>query len=217
MNILINQPAGIGDILFIQKIVRELEKDNSVFLPVKESISWLVDYLPTVCLRGDLKDVAFDEIKELDGSLLPNCKIMESKYKLVGIDFKDYIDYIHIERNRGKENSLYNTVYTGKPYRLVCPWYGTPQRGISGMLKKDIPTSDVLSNIVMNIMEGYTLFDWLKVIENAEEIYTTDSAIMFLIEKYDCKAQSLVAYSRRRDSSEIDYLFKKPWVYVTHD
>ena len=78
----------------------------------------------------------------------------------------------------------------------------------------DIPISDELENVVMNIEEGYTLFDWLKIIQEADEIYTTDSAIMFLIEKFDCKAKTLVAYSRRKDASEVDYLFTKDWRYA---
>lgn len=211
---LINQPAGIGDILFIQKIVSRLSEEYQVYLPVKESISWLADYVSTTCLEEDCKSLQFDKVLRLDGASIPGYKIMESKYRLAGILFDDYVSYIDIKRNKQKEEDLFNLISPKKSYRLVCPWFGTPQQGSLSMLKMDIPISDELENVVMNIEEGYTLFDWLKIIQEADEIYTTDSAIMFLIEKFDCKAKTLVAYSRRKDASEVDYLFTKDWRYA---
>ena len=212
--LLINQPAGIGDILFIQKIVSKLSEEYEVYLPVKESISWMTEYLSTTCKREDCKDVHFDEVIRLDGCILPGHKIMESKYKLTGFDYVDYVDYISIKRDFKKEDALFSKVASTSPYRLVCPWYGTPEEKGTGMLKMDIPFSNDLENVVMNIEEGYTLFDWIKVIQNATEIHTTDGAIMFLVEMYKCESNKLVAYSRRFHTSEVDYLFNKKWEYV---
>lgn len=215
---LINQEAGIGDILFIQKIVKTYSKDYLVDHPVKESISWIKKYVPSAMTRDECSG-PYDMILHLDTAdrIYNNNKIMESKYKLAQVDMIDFMDYIEIHRDGKMECRLYEEVAPNKPYRLVCPWYGTPEKGSSGMLKMGIPHSDTLQNVVMNVREGYTLFDWLRVIEDAEEIYTTDSAIMFLIEKYACKAKKLVAYSRRSSASEVDYLFKKPWEYICRD
>jgi hypothetical protein len=66
----------------------------------------------------------------------------------------------------------------------------------------------------MCLESGYTLFDWIKLIENAEEIYCTDSSIVLLVEKYYKKEGDLVAYSRRNYSGEVDYLLKKKWRHV---
>lgn len=213
--LLIDQPAGIGDILWIQKITKVLSEKYEVFHPVKDSISWMVDYMPNLCT---IKEVPFpcDKVLKLDGidALYPGKRIMETKYLCVNIDWKDYLEYINIKRNKEKEEELFSLVSSGKPYRLVCPYYGTPEtKTSSGALKMDIPLSTSLDNIEMRNIEGYTLFDWLKVIQKAEEIYTTDSAIMFLIELYSCKATELVCYTRRHSSKEIEYMFNKKWSY----
>lgn len=216
--LLIDQPAGIGDILFIQKIVKTYSKEYQVDHPVKDSISWIKKYIPGTMARDECVG-PYDAILSLRTAdrVYRNSKIMESKYELARVDMKDFMDYIEIYRDEKTERRLYEEVAPNEPYRLVCPWYGTPENGASGMLKMDIPHSTTLQNVVMNIREGYTLFDWLRVIEEAEEIYTTDSAIMFLIEKYACKAKRLVAYSRRSSASEVEYLFTKPWEYICHD
>jgi len=217
MKLLIDQPAGIGDILFIQKIVKEFSSEgHEVYLPVEESLAWMCDYLSTITVWDECKDVNFDVrlmLRSASWSFLGE-KIMKSKYLLAQKSFTNYIDYVDITRNFEREESLYEKMIVSKPYRLVCPWFGTPDKNGKSMLHMDIPRSEEINNVVMDIQEGYTLFDWLKIIQNAEEIYTTDSSIMFLIEKYECEAKKLVAYPRRSTPSEVDYLFKKDWEYV---
>jgi len=215
--LLINQPAGIGDILFIQKIVKKLSEDYEVYHPVKDSISWMTDYVDTTCKQSDCQAETFDVVVNLDGLELPNMSHMKAKYVALEINHEDFIDYIDIIRDKDKEDELFSKMIDQTPYRLVCPWYGTPETKNGGMLKMNIPHSEEYANVIMDIREGYTLFDWLKIIENAEEIHTTDSAIMFLIEKYKCKAKELVAYSRREDHSKVSFMFQKDWSYVVGD
>lgn len=216
MNILIDQPAGIGDIIFCQKIYHCLKNDsNKIYWPVKNSISWLTEYMDTVCTFEDVKNTNIDMIIPLDGShyMIPNSKTMKSKYDILGLPFDDYLEYFKPKRNVEKEEALFNLKCPKKEYRLICDMYGTPNdTGVTD--KKDIPDSEQFSNVRMCMEPGYTLFDWIKLIENAKEIYCTDSAIMFLIEKYYTKNEKLVAYSRRPHASEIDYMFSKNWEYV---
>ena len=215
----INQPAGIGDILYIQKIRKALQMFFEVYHPVNEALLWLKDYLDLIHSHEECKEIEFDEVLTFDhitpAVSSPDNPIMLAKYNKVEIPSEDYIEYIDIKRNTKKEKALFNKKVGSNKYRLICPWFGTPDPDGTGMFKKHIPLSDKLDNVIMNIEEGYTLFDWIKIIEEAEEIHTTDGAMMFLIEKYPCKATSLVAYSRRPHTYEIDYLFKKDWHYIT--
>lgn len=216
MNILINQPAGIGDIIFCQKIYHSLKSEyDKIYWPVKNSISWLINYLDTVCTFQDLKNIKVDKIINLDGChyFLPNSKIMKSKYDLLGLSFENYISYFNPKRNLEKENSLINLKIKNEKYRLICDMYGTPSDS-GDLARMSIPESTQIDNVRMCLEPGYSLFDWIKIIENAEEIYCTDSAIMFLIEKYYTKKGNLVAYSRRSHVSEVDYMFSKNWNYV---
>jgi hypothetical protein len=216
MNILINQPAGIGDIIFCQKIYHCLKNDNNkIYWPVKNSISWLTEYLDTVCKLDDIKNVKIDAAVNLDGChyMIPNGKIMRSKYDILGLSFDDYLDYFKPKRNLEKEENLFNLKYPKEKYRLICNMYGTPSD--TGYVdRKEIPESTTFKNVIMCLESGYTLFDWIKLIENAEEIYCTDSSIVLLVEKYYKKEGDLVAYSRRNYSGEVDYLLKKKWRHV---
>lgn len=215
--LLIDQPAGIGDILFVQKISKHYSENGfKVWHPVNDSIDWLPQYLDTVCKKEDCKNINFDNYLKLDGcSNGTNYKIMEAKYKTANLDYSNYIDYIDIKRNREKEDKLFDLlVGSNIPYRLVNSMYATPTTKTGGTLYMNVEKSTSIRNIEVSIISGYTLFDWIKIIENASEIYTTDTAIMYLIEKYPCVAKTLVCYSRRSSANEIDYLFKKPWKYI---
>ena len=125
--LLINQPAGIGDILFIQKIVKKLSEDYEVYHPVKDSISWMTDYVDTTCKQSDCQAETFDVVVNLDGLELPNMSHMKAKYVALGINHEDFIDYIDIIRDKDKEDELFSKMIDQTPYRLVCPWYGTPE------------------------------------------------------------------------------------------
>jgi len=213
-NLLIDQPAGIGDILFIQKIVKILGLSYNVYLPLKDSIKWLENYIPGL---NNLVPSDHAETLILDGAsnCYPNKRIMESKYLKAGIPFDDYINYVNINRNLRKEKELYRDKVKSSKYRLICPYFGTPNNNNgSGCFKIDIPKSEILDNVIINFDSNYNIFDWISIITDATEIYTTDSCIMFLIEKYKCNAKKLVAYSRRSSTKEIDYLFTKNWEYV---
>ena len=61
------------------------------------------------------------------------------------------------------------------------------------------------------IIDGFTLFDWCKVLEKANLIYTVNTAINYLIEVLDTSYKEYVIYSHsKHNQTQIDYLFKKP-------
>jgi hypothetical protein len=215
--ILIKQPAGIGDIIFCQKLYKKLKSDNcEIFWPVLDQINWLCDYLDTVCTFEEIRDKTFDTVIDLEGqNTLSKVggRIMESKYKYVNQSFDGYLDYFTPKRNHEKENELYSNLVKGKKYRLICDMFATPDVN-KNVLKMNIPTSTVMDNIFVKILPNYTLFDWIKIIEDAEEIYCTDSAITFLVEKFNNKSKKLVCFSRRPHTKEIDYLYNKKWEFV---
>lgn len=216
--ILLKQPAGIGDIIFCQKLYKKIKTENSlVFWPVLNQINWLCNYLDTVCTFEEIKNKNFDLIIDLEGqNTLSQVggRIMESKYKYVNLNFDNYLDYFTPKRNYEKENDLYSNLVKQKQYRLICDMYATPDVN-NNVLKMNIPKSSILDNIFIQMIPNYTLFDWIKIIENAEEVYCTDSAITFLVEKFNRKANKLVCFSRRPHTKEIDYLYNKKWEFVT--
>ena len=65
--------------------------------------------------------------------------------------------------------------------------------------------------VELKIVDGFTLFDWCKVLEKAKKIYTINTAINYLIEVIDTSYDEYVIYAHdENNKTEIDYLFKKP-------
>lgn len=220
MKILIDQYLGIGDILYVQKIVRMLEaQGHEVYLPVVDQLQWLHDYIDTTCSHADIAGIDFDKVYVTGRATeyVASDLMMKAKYDMLEMDGTDYINYIEIKRNIKKELELKEKLNIKGPYRLVCPYFGTPpHKNSSGHWKMEIPHSDELQNVVVENIDGYTIFDWITVITEADEIYTTDTCILFLIEKYQCRANKLVSFSRWFSPPEqIKYMFTKNWEYKT--
>lgn len=243
---LIYQPCGLGDILFLQKIAWHMKNlGYEVYWPVVHELKWLNDYIKdfhfiswddvnTKLSGPPLPDhVTFpfkeyylpnnvtsitDELFFFQGFL--NVKpIMAGKYDSVKIDWSDWRDYILFERNIDKENELYYNVLKlldDEPYTLVNKSYGTRPRIFKSdklnNLKSKIKTID------MQVIEGFSLFDWYKVIENAKEIYMIETSLNYLMESpqlFDIvKNKELYLYHRFDDFTHVQYLFNLPWKYM---
>ena len=72
----------------------------------------------------------------------------------------------------------------------------------------------MVDNIVkVSFIDGFTLFDWCKVIERASNIFTVDTALLFLIEKLTLNSKELHMWARFDDYTSITGLFNKDWIY----
>jgi hypothetical protein len=214
--IVINQPAGLGDILFCQKIKKIFEnKGFEVIWPVIKEYSWITEYLEGNFVNIDeFQNKSNDIVVDLSNAnyMFPNKKIMESKYFLVDIDYSDWVDFFNFKRNIEKENKLYYDVLglkDNEEFNLISRNYGSPPN----FLKFPIENKSNVKNIELDFYQNFTLFDWCKVMENAKEIHMIDSSINFILEKI--KTNVLYLYTRRKNNfSEIDYLFKKDYIKI---
>lgn len=229
---LINQPAGIGDILFLQKFVDiKLSEGFEVVFPVNPNLIYLNDYIK----KPNLKFVSIDEnfshkgayysnksIKEenfefypfnvADQHIVGSC--LEAKYTLANQDFNGWQNHLVWERNTEKENQLFYNHLNLKDddkYIIVSNTWGTPP----ATAKRDMVINSPHRLINIQLLDGYTPFDWGKVLENATEIYMIDTSFNYILEKLDLKAENLYLYSRFTppNFSHIINLFKKNWIY----
>jgi hypothetical protein len=208
------QFSGLGDILYCQKIRVHYETNlnYNVIWPVIPEYSWISDYI-----EGNYPppgDYGGDIVLDLQNAnnQFKNSKIMAAKYELAGIDREDWADYFTFKRKPDKEDDLFYNVLGLKDdeeYYLVSNNYGTPPE----YKKYDINLGDDKKVINLDFVDGFTLFDWSKVFENAVEIHTIDSSVNYIMEKLKLKAEGrLYIYSRRgTDYSQINYLFKQAW------
>lgn len=248
---LICQPCGLGDIFYLQKIAKTYyDRGYEIWWPVIHEFEFLNDYIPwinwvswndkiiklTSPPFGD--DVSFphkeyynynnahiftDDFVYINGfyRIPPGKLCMPYKYEACDLDGNDWYNYFNFNRNKQKEEKLYNALglHKNEEYVLVNRLFQTR------------PTVNFYSNIsidtlsygktVVNwtIHDDYTPFDWCKVIENASSIVTIDTSIQYIIEVLsDKKATDYICYLRggRDTYNNIHFLFKTPWNYINN-
>jgi len=234
-NILIKQPAGIGDIFFTQKIAYAI---NAAYLcdiiwPVIPEFLWIKDYIkvPFIKFVSLDSDFPYKEAFQHDVPSIfefQNCiviplqradwvipgSVMDAKYKMVDLEQDDWLDYFNFERNIEKENKLYYDVLglkDGEQYSLVNRQFASPP---DTQICKHINVETLGKYIEMSYLPEYTLFDWCKVIENAQSIHTVETSLNYIIEKLNPKCQ-LEMYSKYDLPSygQVQHLFKINWHY----
>ena len=231
--VLINQPCGIGDIFFLQKIVHlNLEQGNRVIYPVNDNLLFLNDYIKfdnlefiPISSNFEYKELFnYPEYFEDDNIIYYPCCVadryvggcvMRAKYRRFGIEWEDWADYFRYERNIDKENDLFYNVLRltdETEYNFVNKTYGTFPHSL---VKHTVQPKKDLLNVEMKLIDGFTIFDWLKVIENATNFYSVDTAILFLMEKTNlkCESNDLDLWTRHTHYGDIDGLFKKNYNY----
>lgn len=208
LNCLINQPAGLGDIIVCLKIAKIYsERGYNVIWPIKDFYLDVVkkhidvDFVEWHCDSNYSKLAnSADLILNLDGatSIHPNLGIVDAKYAEAKIyDFEDWVDYFNLVRDIDRESELTNLVkerIKTKKYTLVNNNYGTPPNTFR---KKIIADTD--NDIVeMSLSPKYNIFDWIGVIENAAEIWTVDTCIHYIMDhpSIRLKAERLEMFSR---------------------
>lgn len=202
---LIHHPIGIGDIFFLQYIGRKyLELGYKVIWPIRNDILWIKDYIPdiTFCLPEDNfpgkeyygQDLIINSPNfvylGLKKAHMWNDKythIMKSKYSLLNLDWTRWHEGFIFNRNIEKEMDLY--------YNILGLTDDTKYVFWNNMASVDTRTCDVIDNlkfdypkIALRYIDGYSLFDWCKVFENAAEIHTVHTGVNYLIDKLNIRA-----------------------------
>lgn len=217
--LLIDQPAGLGDIFFCQKIANEYHRQGyKITWPIKESIKWVIDYLENESNINYTTDnqnpINFDLYLKLDKSSPDGKNVMLSKYKVANLTSENWIDFLKFKRNKEKENQLFYDVLKLKDnekYTFINNIFATPPE----IQYYPIEENNQEKNIRLQIIKGFTIFEWLKVIENANKIKTIETCFHYLIEKIDLKTDDLTAYCRWGEYTynEVNFLFHKKWKY----
>lgn len=225
---LIHHFAGIGDIFFLQFVARRyLSMGYKIIWPLRPDILWIKEYISDIDFCSVNDDFPGKQYYGQDlviispqfvylGIMRPHLwnvgynKIMSSKYQIMNLNWEDWSSGFVFNRNRKKEENLYSNVLKlnkDSEYVLINNFYNTDNRD-SKLLSKDQFTLPVVE---LKILDGFTLFDWCKVIEKAKKIYTINTSINYLIEVLNTNFDEYVIYAHNQDNQkEIDYLFKKP-------
>lgn len=223
---IINQPVGLGDILFCQKIgFYYYSRGYTIIWPVDNVyLDTVIDYIdspfsfvPRMSLPS--REPIFSDsyvYLPLDGcSVIIKDLIMVSKMKMARVEYnKDWHDYVKIKRNLKKENKLFYEVLNikdGDKYVLTNYNFASPPT----VYRQTIRYSGGLQEVEMSFIKEFTLFDWLKVIENATEIFITDSSATLLVELAKSSVtKKYTTITRQGNFEEINCMYKLPWNFI---
>jgi len=229
-SILIVQPRGLGDILFCQKIAKKLIEHKFYVYWNTNDYFWLKDYINHDNLKYINHGISTDYILNLSNSIEENhpYDIMTCKYKMIGktlpnlpaslhdIDYRDWSNFLKINRNYDKENSLFYDklgLRDDEEYILINKNYGINQINES---VGDKILNEEIKIVYLTTLDDFTLFDWCKVIENSSEIHTVDTSLIYLIEILKLNSDKLYLYPRHPSHIKkcLGNLFGKDWVWV---
>jgi glycosyltransferase involved in cell wall biosynthesis len=227
--LVITQFQGLGDIIFSMNLIDQwrsrgmdiLWPVDKGYLPIQKHYEGVTfvdkDTLPIDYLSGRFDKTTYGTVVPLymahQVCRAPYKDVMKSKYTMFGADWKQWRD-TSWKRDREAEDRLFYEVLgltDGEPYTLINTRFRTDQ---TGGVKIHVNSG---KTIRMENIEGYTLFDWGKVIENAEYIHTVGTAINYIIELLDCKAKEIHLYIRRPDERGFegyDYILTSKYKYI---
>jgi hypothetical protein len=228
---LIRQPAGIGDIFFTQKIAKDyISKGYLVVWPVISQFEFIKDYIKVDNLMfvNENSDFPHKNIYQegyskptvinINDVYLPiqhfdrhhNGSVMHAKYKLLNMDFEDWLDYFSFERNLEREQKLIDHFdVNDKEFVFVNRMFGSPPHS------KPCPHMGEFENSVeMEYLGWDNLFDWIGLLLKAKHIYTVETSILYIISKLGLK--NVTVYSRHSSPSfhQVEHIFDKDLTYI---
>jgi len=229
--VLIKQPAGMGDILFLHKLADHYATlGHPIIWPICKTYAeqGVGEYLTRFKLVNIQEDFPFKEdyqragrarVVEFDKCIVvctdgcPGPQHMQAKYQLVNLDHQGWPTYVDVKRNKSKEDNLFYDVLKiqdGERYAITTPFMGTPPEHLS-FIEVDAPTS--LRKIPIYFYDNFNLFDWCKVLEEAEEFFIEATAPAFLLETLNLKAKRFELFSRDEGNAGIGLFENTAWNY----
>lgn len=222
-SIVFHQPAGLGDIFFLQKAVDFFVHSgyDKIIWPIAESMMDEVTPIinPNIFWINESKFFPTKIHASFDACIAdryhPELSVMEAKYKIINQDYSDWVNYFNFARDKEKEIKLYNlltkNLHSSK-FSLVNDTYGS----YPNPNKKEGLRQPKYEPIYLSKIDNYCLIDWSLIIENASEIITVDTSINYIIEKLTLKKEcldNLHLYSRFTPANffHIKNIFNKPW------
>lgn len=219
------QQHGLGDIIFTQTLIKQLAEGAPVIWPVKlHDLGQLYQAYPNIqWVREDLHMLTGDQVKLIkQARVVPINRAyeimsvakhdwMKAKYELYGMDWRNWrltlpvisskiFDHIRIEDG---------------PYNLINDTFRNDKSG-----KIPIRVNNGYRSINMSDPQyaDLSLFDWVPLLAGAVEIHFVNSALLYLIELFDCQGQ-LHIYDRWPDEHKfpyVHYIMSKEYICHIH-
>jgi hypothetical protein len=209
------QPHGLGDVIFCQTLVRSLG-DYGITWPVMPQfiegleraypdINWVADNESPVPLSIKREGVYngyrvlpirwSNQIRNV-----PYKYVMKAKYDMYKKNWRAWKSKAMWIRDTAQEDKLFRMLgLEGKEYVLknltfLSSGTGRIEIGVDGVEMREI--------------EGFSLFDWAKVLENAKEIHTVSTSLLYMLDLLETgPVHVYVRAPNEKDHSFYDYIF----------
>lgn len=230
MIIVPNQPFGIGDIIFCQALVKYIAAGSKIVWPVwPQFVDQLrraypdIEFVSSKTCEYDLNRNDQFEAVNRKGERYTQLPIrfadsimrvryddcMKAKYMMYGLDFNMWVKDAMWHRDTQREESLMQQLVKKEEYTFSNATFGSDCK-----MQVPVPNCDVK----MQILDGFSMFDWCKIIENASEIHTVSTSIIYLLEMLDLKAKEVHLYQRPipgQTFSNVSYILQRH-KYILH-
>ena len=220
MKVIINQPFGVGDILFLSPLVAQLEIEQAIW-PIVDHYYWIKDYISidslTFIKASEFNPLNYKDYVEVPfqhaHSLLPQANdCMEAKYLLFNADLELWRT-LTFNRNNERETQLkqHLNINSGDEFVFINNNFAGPEYNY----KVDIKPETSLRIVYQEYIDGFTLLDWCGVLEQSIEIHTVSTALFFVIEALNLENIPLHLYPRNpldKDLSPIKTLISNKWI-----
>lgn len=207
--IVIDQPFGLGDIIFSMGIVQDyLNNGYEVIYPVRKDFLNMYKHFPSIKFVewGVFDATGYDVLPLRYANNISNNNLMlcmSDKYTMLGKNYNDWVLFDFV-RDFDNENRLYYDVLglvDGEEYNLINN--SNSHRTIN------IHIDNGLKNVYFGIIDGFTIIDWMLVIEKAKNIYTIGTSLVFPVELANTTYNEYVLYNSCYEYNLYGYLVKK--------
>ena len=170
----------------VQYMYRDLENFQVIGSESDAQIDAYIQKTGVDCIKIGFSDL---------GGLMPELAFDKAFYKLAGLDFSVRFDEFYLERDLSKEKEVIEALNpTGEKYVFV---HDDSSRGFSIDLEK-VKTD---CKIIMNDKQ-FNVFDYLTLIENAEEVHFMQSSFKELICSFKLDKPTLYQHNYVRQYEE---------------
>lgn len=197
------QPGRLGDLIILLPAIKYLaDRGHKVYWPVMknyvEMFNEVVDYVTFIPVTDNIHQCVFEAYEALSKYNITNIKdvaftfpkstatkeyvkrgdgLKESfdkiKYDMLDVPFEEKWN-LKINRNHEKEEQLYKMLVKNEKYGVVNLNYS------SGSISVNFDSED---GQIIYVTEDYSIFDWIKILENANTIALVESAMSNLVEQ----------------------------------
>lgn len=215
--LLVIQPHGLGDVIFTKTLISMLGNYEVTWPVLDQFVDDCkraypdINFIPVKISPVDLsikRDIEVNGYRVIpirysnELMRVPYNRVMRAKYDMYRIDFNRWRELAMWKRDHEKENELFKLLNLPDNYTIVNSYFGSDSQ-----YKIDIK----VDGVQVRSISGYSLFDWAKVFENATEIHTVSTSILYILDMLNtCPVNVYIRKPTEWNHNNYRYLFTSP-------